>query len=108
MRCGVTSSFILGLYFSKEVTDGDLKTCIVTSARYLDMLIHYAIPKLQRQNVLSEVVCMQASDPPHVGSSVKRLLSQQFVTELSPVISRFRGHQGLLISHQWIPGCGNL
>ena len=42
------------------------------------MLIHYAIPALQRQNVLSEVVLMQDGAPPHVGSSIKRLLSQQF------------------------------
>ena len=40
------------------------------------MLTHYAIPELQRQNSLSEVVWMQDGAPPYVGSSVKRFLSQ--------------------------------
>ena len=53
------------------------------------MLAHYAIPELQRQNVLSEVVWMQDGVLPHVGSLVERLLSQQFGDR---VISRFRGH----------------
>ena len=30
------------------------------------------------------------------------------MTELSSVISRFHGHQDLLISQQWIPGCGDM
>ena len=51
---------------------------VICGAGYLDMLIHYAIPELQRQNALSVVVLMQDGAPPHVGSSVKRLLSQQF------------------------------
>ena len=76
--CGITSTFILGPYFFEEVTAGDLQTCTVTSARYLDMLTRYAIPALQRQNALSEVVWMQDGAPPHIGSSVKRVLSQQF------------------------------
>ena len=42
------------------------------------MLSHYAIPELQRQNALCGIVWMQDGAPPHVGSSVKRLLSQQF------------------------------
>ena len=46
--CGITITFILGPYFFEEVTDSDLQTCTVTSARYLDTLTHYAIPKLQR------------------------------------------------------------
>ena len=37
--CGITSTFILGLYFFEEVVDGDLKTCTVTTACYLGMLI---------------------------------------------------------------------
>ena len=79
--CGITRTFILGPYFFEEVTDGDLQTCTVTSARYLDMLTHYAIPELQRQNALSEVLWMQDGAHSHVGSSVKGLLSQSFVTE---------------------------
>ena len=35
-------------------------------------------PELQRQTGLSEVVWMQDGVPPHVGSSVKHLFSQQF------------------------------
>ena len=50
--------------------------CTVMSAYYLDKLTYYAIPELQQQNALSEVVWMQNSASPHVGSSVKRLLSQ--------------------------------
>ena len=74
--CGITNTFILGLYFFKRVTDGSLQTCTVTSAHYLDMLTHYAIPELQRQNALSEVVWMQDGTAQQVGSSVKRLLSR--------------------------------
>ena len=44
MCCGITSMFILGPYFFEEVTGGDLQTCAVTSACYLDMLTHYEIP----------------------------------------------------------------
>ena len=69
---------ILGPYIFKEVTDGNLQTCTLTSACYQDMLIHCAIPELQRQNALSEVVWMQDGVPPHVGSSVKCLLGQWF------------------------------
>ena len=58
------STFSLGSYFFEDVTDGDLQTCEVTSAYYLDMLINYAIPELQPQNTLSEVVWMQ-DDAPH-------------------------------------------
>ena len=36
------------------------------STSYLDMLIHCAIPKLQQQNALSEVVGMQDGAPPHI------------------------------------------
>ena len=75
---GITSTFILVPYFFEEVTDGDLQTYTVTSARYLDTLTHFAIPELQRQNSLSKGVWMQDSAPPHVGSSVKSLLSQRF------------------------------
>ena len=46
------------------------------STRYLDMLTHYAISDLQRQNAVSEVVWMQDGASPHVGSSVKHLISQ--------------------------------
>ena len=46
MWCIITSTFILGPYFFEEVTDGYLQTCTVTSARYLDMLTHYAILEL--------------------------------------------------------------
>ena len=56
------------------------------------MLTHFAIPELQRQNALSEVVWVQDGTPPHVRTSAKRLLSQKFCEELSPVISRFHGH----------------
>ena len=42
------------------------------------MLTHYAIPELQQQNALSEVVWMQDGTSSHVGPPVKRLLSQQF------------------------------
>ena len=73
----MTSTFILDSYFFEEVTDGDRETCTVTSTRYLDILNHYAIPELQRQNALSEVVWMQDGSPPHVGSTVKGLLNQQ-------------------------------
>ena len=52
--------------------------CTVTSARYLDMLTHYTIPELKRQNTLFEVMSNQDGASPHVGSSVKRLLTQQF------------------------------
>ena len=45
---------------------------------FLDRLTYYAIPELQRQNALSEVVIMQDGASPRVGSSVKRLSSQQF------------------------------
>ena len=62
----------------KEVTDGDLKTCTVTSTRYLDMLTHYAIPELQRKKALSAVLWMQDGDPPHVGSSVP--ISRQWIS----------------------------
>ena len=47
--CGITSTFILGPYFFEEVADGDLQTWTVKSARYLDMLTHYAIPELKQQ-----------------------------------------------------------
>ena len=57
--CGITGTFILGPYFFEKVTDSDLQTCTVMSARYLNTLIHYAIAELQRQNALSEVVWMQ-------------------------------------------------
>ena len=77
-------------------------------ARYLNMLAHYAFPELQRQNALSQVEWIKVGAPPHVRSSVNHLLNQtnSLETESSPVISRFRGHQGLLISQQWIYGCG--
>ena len=107
MWCGITRSFFLGPYFFEEVPDGDLQTCTVTNACYLDMLTYYAIPELQRQNALSEFVWMQDGDPPHVGFSVKRLLINSLVAELSPVISRFHIHQRLLISHQRISGYGD-
>ena len=68
VMCSITSTSILGPYFFEKVTDGDLQTCTVTSARYLDMLTHYSIPELQRQNALSEVVWMQDGSPPEVGS----------------------------------------
>ena len=69
------------------------------------MLTHYAIPEVQRQNALSEYVYMQYGTLPHVGSPVKSLLSQHFVTEFS---RHFRGHQNLLISDQRISGCGDM
>ena len=100
--------FILGPYFFEEITDGDLQTCTVTSARYLDMLTQYAIPKLQRQNALSEVLWMQDGAPPHVGFSVKYFLSQQLGDRVISFISHFRGHHGLRNSHQWISGCGDM
>ena len=77
--CGITSRFILGTYFLEEVTDGTLQTCTVTCARYLDMLTHYAILELQRLNALSEVLWMRDGSLPHVGSSVKCLLSHKFI-----------------------------
>ena len=76
--CGITSTFIFGHYWFEEVTNGNLKRCTVSTACYLDMLTHYAIPQLQQQNTLSEVMWMQDGTPPHVGSLVKHLLSQQF------------------------------
>ena len=76
--CGITGTFVLGPYFFEEIIDGGLQTCTVTFFDYLEMLTHYAIPELQWQNALSEVVWMQDGAPPHVGFSVKRLLSQQF------------------------------
>ena len=76
------------------------------SARYLDMLTYYIIPELLRQNVLPEVSWMQVGAPPNIGSSVNVSKVKSLMTGLSPVISRFRGHQGLLISHQWISGSG--
>ena len=107
--CGITCTFILGPYFFEEVTDGDLRTCTVTKACYLDILTHYAIPDLQRQNALSEVVWMQDVTSPHVGPSVKRLLSQQFGDRVFSKSSiRFRGHQDILISHQWIYYCRDM
>ena len=99
------STFILRPYFFEEVTEGDLQMLTVTSSRYLDMLALYAIPELQRQTALSEVVWMQDGAPPHVGSSVKRLLSQHHL--LLIVICCFCGHQGLLTSHQWVSVCGD-
>ena len=51
--CGITCTFILGLNFLEEITNGDLQTYTVTSARYLDILARYTIPELQRQNALS-------------------------------------------------------
>ena len=54
--CGIKRTLILCLYFFLKITDGDLKTCTVTSAHYLDMLTHHAITVLQQQNALSEVV----------------------------------------------------
>ena len=48
------------------------------STLYLDMLTDYAIPKLQLQNALCEIVWMQDGVPPHVWSSVNHLLNQQF------------------------------
>ena len=78
MWCGIMNTFILDLYFFEEVTDSDLQTCAATRAHYLDMFTHYAIPKWQWQNALSEFMWMEDGTPPHVGSSVKRLLSQQF------------------------------
>ena len=74
--CGITSTFILGPSYFDEVIDVDQQTCTLTSARYLDMLTHYAISELQRQKSLSEVVLMQDGVPPQVGSSIKRPLSQ--------------------------------
>ena len=74
---GLMSTFIFVPDIFEEVTGGDLETCTVTSIRYLDMLTYYAIPELQLQNALYEVVWMQDGVPPHVGSSVKRLLNQQ-------------------------------
>ena len=50
--CGITSTFTLSSYYFQENTDGDLQTCKVASAHYLDTLTHYAIPELQRQNAL--------------------------------------------------------
>ena len=76
--CGIMRTFILRSYFFEEVTDSDLQTCTITSDRYLDMLTHYAISKLQWQNALSDVVWMQDVAPHRVGSSVKHLLNQQF------------------------------
>ena len=70
------SLFILNPYFFKEITDGYLQTCTIMSTHYLDMLTHYAIPKLQWQNAVSVVMWMQDGTSPHVRSSVKRLLSQ--------------------------------
>ena len=64
--------------FFKEVTDGDLQTYTETSAYYLNMLTDYAIPELQHQNALSDVVWMQNGTPPHVGFLIKRLFSQHF------------------------------
>ena len=97
--------FILSPYFFEEVTDGNLQTCTKTSSRYLDILIHYAIPEFQWQNALSKAVWIQDGPPPHVGSLVKCLLG---LTEFSPIISHFYGHLGLLISHQWISVCGEM
>ena len=71
--CSITSTFILRPYFFEMVTDDDLQTATATSARCLDMLTHYAIPKLQRQNALPEVAWMQDGTLPRRGSSVKRL-----------------------------------
>ena len=48
------------------------------SACYQEALTYYAIPELQWQNALSEVVWTQDGASPHVGSSIKRLLNQQF------------------------------
>ena len=58
----------------------------VTTVRYLDMLTHCAIPEMQRQNTLSEIVWTQDGAPLHLGSSVKRLLNQQFCDR---IISRY-------------------
>ena len=41
------------------------------------MLTHYAIPELQRQNPLSEVIWMQNGSALHLEFSVNHLLSQQ-------------------------------
>ncbi|GBM01889.1 hypothetical protein AVEN_219006-1 [Araneus ventricosus] len=45
------------------------------------MLINCVIPYLQQRNFLSEVVWMQYAAP-HVGSSVKRLLTQHFTDRI--------------------------
>ena len=50
-------------------------TCTVTSARYLGILIHYAISELQLQNALGEVMWLQDDAPLHVGSSQTSLKS---------------------------------
>ena len=95
-------------YFLVEVTNGNLQTCTVTSARYLDMLTHYTILELQRQNALSKVVWMQDSAPLHAGSSVKYLLNERFPDRVILRTFSFPGHQGLLLFRQCTSGSGDM
>ena len=94
--CGITRTFILGTYFFEEVTDGDLQTCTITTVRYLrhvNSLCHSGIATA-KCSIWSCVDAKCRSSTYRVWSQTS-LKSTVFGWQLSPVISRFRGHQGL-------------
>lgn len=55
MNCDITSTFILYPYFSEEATVAGLQTCMVTSARYIEMLSNFTIPNFLHRNSLYDL-----------------------------------------------------
>lgn len=76
--CGIAGTIVLGPYFFEEATPTGFVTCSVTGSRYTAMLQNYVIPELLQRNALNDIVWMQDGAPPHIATSVRRVLEQHF------------------------------
>ncbi|GFX76820.1 uncharacterized protein TNCV_1952611 [Trichonephila clavipes] len=74
VRCGFSTSFILGPYFFEELVAVGPVTCSITGQRYASLLRNNIIPSLQACQCLSRIIFMQDGTPPHITRCVKDVL----------------------------------
>ncbi|GFU87472.1 uncharacterized protein TNCV_2446061 [Trichonephila clavipes] len=73
-------------YFFERGSPQELTSCSVNGERYLEMLQTYLISTFQQLGCLQEIIFMHEGTPPHIASSIQKLLRQAFTD--ARVISR--------------------
>ena len=74
--CGLTVSFIIGLYFFKETGALGPVTVTVTAQYYECLLRNHVIPALQQTGYVVQIIFIQNGALQHIGNPVKQLLKR--------------------------------
>ncbi|GBM58455.1 hypothetical protein AVEN_226402-1 [Araneus ventricosus] len=68
--CGFTASFIVGLFFFKEIVPAGPVTYTVNGVRYESLLCNHVIPVLQQRACVGNRIFMEDSALPYIENSV--------------------------------------